>query len=276
MKQIKNILLFLTILFSLALFTACSREEGYGAGGGESLRKGSTSPLHSPIAQDETYQKVLGLNILLYPPPADDPKFDPFGKAHWEIDAKDFTAAVKNAFTGTMGEQAVYEPKVDALQNLPLVNKIKETIYGGKAIQVGWIYGNNANLDYMEFNNATVTLIPVYNMVLFVATKNDLDQSTFHLSVSKTSLFYIPADAVIELFPDTLHSPPIRVSNVTGQLTVVIVPEGVGIGSASKGSGIDQALYTQNRWLLGFPDNKMGFFAGLDGTNININAIDGK
>jgi hypothetical protein len=279
-KKMKKMLLSLTILLVLGMFTACNRGEGgqagYGAGGGESLRKGSTSPLHSPIAQDETYQKLLGLNIILYPPPVDDPKFDAYGKAHWDIDAKDFTAAVTKAFTGTMGEEAVYEPKVDALQNLPLVDQIKQTIYEGKAVRVGWVYGNNANLDYMEFNGARVTLIPVYNTVVFVAAKTDLDQSTFKLSVGKTSLFYLPAGSVVELLPDTLHSAPIRVANATGQLTVVIVPEGVGVGSASKGSGIDQALFAPGRWLFGFPDNKAGFFAGLDGTNTNINAVDAK
>jgi hypothetical protein len=136
------------------------------------------------------------------------------------------------------------------------------------------MYGNNANLDYMELNTGPVTLIPVYNTVVFVAGKGDLDQSTFKLSVGKTSLFYLPADSVVELLPDTLHSPAIRVANATGELTVVIVPEGVGVGSASKGSGIDQALMASGRWVFSFPDNKDGFFAGLDGTNTNINAVD--
>lgn len=274
----KKTLQAVVILLALGALSACNRgeggQEGYGAGGGQSLRKGSTSPLHSAIAQDETYQKVLGLNIILYPPPVDDPKFDPYGKAHWDIDAKDFTAAVKKAFTGKMGDQAVYEPKVDALQNLPLVAQIKDAVYGGKAVQVGWVYGNNANLDYMEFNGAPVTLIPVYNTVVFMAAKTDLDQSTFKLSVGKTALFYLPGDSVVELLPDTLHSAPIRIANATGQLTVVIVPEGVGVGSASKGSGIDQALFAPGRWIFGFADNKAGYFAGLDGTNTNINAID--
>jgi hypothetical protein len=112
--------------------------------------------LHSAIAQDATYQKLLGLNIILYPPPVDDPKFDPYGKAHWDIDAKDFTAAVKTAFTGTMGAGAVYEPKVDALQSLPLVSQVQQTIFGGKPVQGGWVYGDNANLDDMELNGATL------------------------------------------------------------------------------------------------------------------------
>jgi hypothetical protein len=232
--------------------------------------------LHSPIAQDHTYQALLGLNIILYPPPVDDPKFDPYGKGHWDIDAKDFAAAVTKAFTGTMGTDVAYQPKVDALQNLPLVAQIQQSIYAGKSVQVGWMYGNNANMDFMELNNAPVTLIPVYNAVVFMAHKSDLDPTTFKLAVSKTQLFYLPANAVIELAPDTVHSPAIRVANATGELTVVIVPAGVGVGSATKGSGIDQALFAPGRWVFGFSGNKAGYFAGLDGNNININAVDAK
>lgn len=278
MKKTLASLVFLFVLGTLAACGGGSKgpEVSYGAGGGQSLRTGSTSPLHSAIAQDATYQKLLGLNIILYPPPVDDPKFDPYGKAHWDIDAKDFTAAVKTAFTGTMGAEAVYEPKVDALQNLPLVSQIQQTIFGGKAVQVGWVYGDNANLDDMELNGAPVTLIPVYNAVVFMANKTDLDQATFKLAVSKTQLFYLPANSVVELSPDILHSPPIRVADATGELTVVIVPAGVGGGSAAKGSGIDQALFAPGRWIFGFSDNKAGYFAGLDGTNTNINSVDAK
>lgn len=274
----KRIATILGVLVTMLALTACGRGEGgaagYGAGGGQSLREGSTSPLHSSIAQDETYQQLLGMNIILYPPPIDDPKFGLFGKAHWELDASAFTQAAQAAFRGEMGEQVVYEPMVKALQDHPFVEQIKQTIYAGQAVQVGWAYGKNANLDFMETNGVTVTVIPVYNAVYFIGGKADVDTTTWLYPVEKAQAFYFPANSVTELQPDTLRSAPIRVSDEVGQLTIVVVPEGVALGTASAGEGFDQALAAANRWVLAFPDNSFGFFAGLDGSNININSVD--
>ena len=106
--------LLLISLITIGLLVACGRgEEGYGAGGGQSLREGSTAPYHSPIAQDETYQTVLGLNILLYPAPVDEASFDAYGAPYWELDASEFTQAMVDSFDGELSDDAVYEP-IDA------------------------------------------------------------------------------------------------------------------------------------------------------------------
>jgi hypothetical protein len=274
----KRIAIVLVVLATLLTLAACDRGEGgaagYGAGGGQSLREGSTSPLHSSIAQDQTYQQLLGMNIILYPPPIDDPKFDLYGKAHWDMDPSEFTQAALAAFSGEMGDQAVYEPKVDALQGHAFVEQIKQTIYGGADVQVGWAYGKNANLDFMETNGATVTVIPVFNTVYFLGSKADVDPTTWMYPASKAKAFFFPANAVTELLPDTMRSAPIRVADETGQLTIVIVPAGTALEAAAAGTGFDQALVAANRWVLSFAGNPFGFFAGLDGSNVNINAVD--
>lgn len=273
----KKTLIILLVLTSIAALTACSRGEGgaagYGAGGGQSLREGSTSPLHSPIAQDQTYQTLLGLNILLYPPPVDDPKFEAYGAAYWELDPTEFVAAMRGAFTGEMGAEPVYEPQVPALQDQPLVAQISETIYGGEPVQVGWIYGNNDAFSYLEFNGVTVTLVTAENAVLFVGERASLDESTWTFDSKSARGFYVPANTVLALKPETLRSAPIRVANATGQLTAVIVPEGVALEAASPGDGIDQALVANDRWVFAF-EGVEGFYAGLTGSPTTINPVD--
>jgi hypothetical protein len=276
-KKMKKSLIYL-VLAALIGLTACSRGEGgaagYGAGGGQSLRQGSTSPYHSPIAQDQTYQKLLGLNILLYPPPIDDPKFEPLGVAHWELDASGFTQAMKDSFQGQMGDQAVYEPKVDALQNQPLVAQIQDTIYGGAPVQVGWIYGDNANLDLVEYNGVTVTLVTADNAVIFAGDKANLDTTSWNYDVKNLTAFYIPANTVVAFKPETLRSNPLRVSKATGQLTAVITPVGVGIDPTTPGSGMDQALVAKDRWVFAIPGLSGGYFEGLTGGTKSINPVD--
>jgi len=277
-NKMKKTLIRLILFIILLMLTACGRGEGgaagYGAGGGKSLREGSTSPLHSPIAQDETYQKLLGLNILLYPPPVDDPKFDEFGAAYWELDPTDFVQAMRAEFNGQLGDQAEYVPQVEALQDHPLVAQIQETIYNGAPVQVGWVYGNNANLDYLELNEATVTLITAENALFFVGSKANLDTTAWTFDVKNALAFYIPANAVVSLNPETLHSAPIRVSNDTGMLTAVIVPEGLGIEPAPPGQGMDKALVSEGRWIFAFPGLNDGYYEGLTGKNNSIVSVD--
>lgn len=277
----RSLLLGVTLALLLAaglLLAGCDRGEGgaagYGAGGGQSLREGSTAPYHSSIAQNQTYQQLLGLNILLYPAPADDPKFEPFGKVRWELDATEFAQSLKAAFTGQKGEQAAYEPAVAALQDLPLVAQIQETIYDGQPVQVGWTYGNNASLDLMEYNGVTVTLVTADPVVLFVGGKDKVDGTAGTFNTSDAVAIYIPENSVVELGPNTLRSMPVRVLDATGQLTAVIVPQGVGIEAAQAGQGMDQALVAKDRWVFSLPETPGGYFAGLKGSNIRIESAD--
>jgi hypothetical protein len=269
----KRLPLLLIALIVIGLATACgSRESGLGAGGGQSLREGSTAPYHSPIAQDETYQTVLGLNILLYPAPVDEPSFEPLGAPHWELDPAEFTELMRTSFTAALGEKAVYEPVVEALQDHPFIEQVQETIFGGEPVQVGWTYGNNSLLDTLQYHGVTVVLVFAEDAVLFAGPKDKFDQATGTFATSNAKAFYVPANAVIELKPGTLYSMPVRVIKSAGQLTAIILPQGTGLEPASPGSGFDQGLVANNLWIFGFPDS--GFYAGLTGNNIAIEAAD--
>jgi hypothetical protein len=222
----KRTLTLVSLIAILALVACNGGGEGLGAGGGQSLREGSTAPYHSPIAQDETYQTVLGLNILLYPAPIDEDSFAAFGTTHWELDSSQFTQAMLDAFDGQMGEEAVYEPVVDSLQDDPFVAQVQDVIYGGEPVQVGWIYGNNSNLELMYHSTVSATLVPAYNIILFTGSTADVDAASGTLDSKDANGYFSPPGAVIEMGPDSLFSIPIRAIKQVGQLTAVIVPQG--------------------------------------------------
>ncbi len=231
--KMKRILLLIALL-TIGALAACGRgEEGYGAGGGQSLREGSTAPYHSPIAQDETYQTVLGLNILLYPAPVDEPSFDSFGASHWELDPSEFTQAMLDAFDGELGEEVVYEAEVGALQDHPFIAQVQDAIYEGEPVQVGWVYSNNGDLEIMHNNAVSVTLIPANDVVIFVGASSDIDEAAGAFATKDASAYYTPHNSVIEVGPETLYSFPARVIKESGQLTAIIVPEGVELEQVS-------------------------------------------
>lgn len=271
----RKIVHFLILILSLVVVvSACGGSEGLGAGGGQSLREGSTSPYHSDIAQDETYQTLLGLNILLYPAPVDDPKFDSYGKLHWDVDPTGFVSAMQENFDGTMSETAVYEPVVEELQDHPFVKEIQDLVYGGEPVQVGWVYGLNDSLDQLEYNGVTVTLVPANDSVIFLGAKDKLNTTDWTFASKDTQAFFVPDHVIVELLPDTLRSLPITANSQEGYLVAVITPAGVGLEDPAPGEGIDQALVSNNRWIFAFPDNPGGYFAGLTGSNTSIEPAD--
>lgn len=274
----KKAALFILVVMLVGLLTACGRggngEPEYGAGGGQSLREGSTSPYHSNIAQDETYQTLLGLNILLYPAPVDDPKFETFGALHWEMDPTEFVAAMEENFSGQMGESPVYEPVVAQLQDHPFVAEVQEAVFGGEPVQVGWIYGRNGTMDFLEFNDANVVLIPANDVVLFAGSEDKLDQTEWTYATKDTQAFFVPDHVIVELFPTTLRSAPVRVIEETGYLAAVITPAGIATEEATPGQGMDQALVANSRWVFAFPETEGNYYAGLTGDNTAIEPAD--
>jgi hypothetical protein len=169
---------------------------------------------------------VLGLNILLYPAPVDEDSFTAFGAPHWELDPSAFTEAMRDGFSGLMSEESVYEPIVESLQDDPFVAQVQDVIYGGDPVQVGWIFGNNGDLELMYHTTVSVTLVTAYDVVLFAGADSDLDAAAGTLDSKAATGYFSPPNSVIEMGPGSLFSVPIRAIKESGQLTAVIVPEG--------------------------------------------------
>ncbi|MGD2078630.1 MAG: DUF4867 family protein [Chloroflexota bacterium] len=222
----KRTLALLSLITIIALTACGGGEEGLGAGGGQSLREGSTALYHSPIAQDETYQTILGLNILLYPAPVDEESFTTYGAPHWELDPSEFTQTMLDAFNGEMSEESNYEPVVESLQDDPFIAQIQEAVYDGEPVQVGWVYGNTGDLEIMYHTTVSATLIPARDVMLFAGADSDLDAASGAIDSKDTTPYFTPSNSVIEMGPGSLFSVPIRAIKESGQLTAVIIPEG--------------------------------------------------
>jgi hypothetical protein len=167
---------------------------------------------------------VLGLNILLYPAPVDEETFAEYGSPHWELDPSEFTEAALEAFDGEMGEESVYEPVVETLQDEPFIAQVQDAIYDGEPVQVGWVYGNTGDLELLYHTTVSTTLIPANDIMLFVGSENDATGGS--IDSKNTNAYFTPHNSVIEMAPGSLFSTPIRAIKESGQLTMVIVPQG--------------------------------------------------
>jgi len=236
----KRTLVLLSLITIITLVACGGGEEGLGAGGGQSLREGSTALYHSPIAQNETYQTILGLNILLYPAPVDEESFTTYGTPRWDLDSSEFAQAMLDTFDGELGQESVYEPAVESLQDDPFIAQIRDVIYNGEPVQVGWIYGNTGDLELMYHTAVSTTLVPANDVMLFAGVDSDIDASSGAIDSKNTSPYFTPHNSVIEIGPNSLFSIPIRAIKESGQLTAVILPQGAALEPVSlSGSSVN-------------------------------------
>ena len=63
--------------------------------------------------------------------------------------------------------------------------------------------------------------------MLFAGSDGDLDAAAGTIDSKNTNPYFTPHNSVIEMGPGSLFSIPVRAIKESGQLTVVIVPQGV-------------------------------------------------
>jgi hypothetical protein len=85
----------------------------------------------------------------------------------------------------------------------------------------------------MHNNPVSVTLIPANDVVIFVGASSDIDETAGTLASKDANGYFTPQNSVIEVGPETLYSFPARVIKESGQLTAIIVPEGVELEQVS-------------------------------------------
>jgi len=59
------------------------------------------------------------------------------------------------------------------------------------------------SLGFLEYDDATVTLISAEPVILFVGEKDKIDTEKWTYSTKDAEGFYIPENSVIELYPGT-------------------------------------------------------------------------
>lgn len=211
------------------------------------------------------------MNIL----PITDVAFRKYGRVVDNVDFTELVAAMKQT---PLPEGVIYEPSVEALEALPVMQELKTKTYGEMPIQIGFCNGHNVLLNAVEYHRSSEINVAATDAVLLLGCQQDVE-ADFTYDTDKMEAFLVPAGTAVELYATTLHYAPCSVDGKGFQVAIVL-PRGTNYsleGSHAfvengKVSDEDALLAATNKWLIGHAEGGLeeGCFLGLKGRNLNV------
>ena len=217
----------------------------------------------------ENLQKVNKIPIL----PIHDKSFKIYGNVLSGYDFNTLCSAVKKEIA-IPKEGTDYVAELPCLENLAVSKKIKECIFGGMDIQVGYCCGQNSRLNGLEYHKGNEIIVAVTPMVLLLASITDI-QDFSKIDSNTVKAFYVEENEAVELHGTTLHFAPCKAVE-SGFLAVIILPKGTNLPldyAELQSENEAKLLWMKNKWLIVHPESAeadAGAFVGILGDNIEI------
>lgn len=199
-------------------------------------------------------------------PTIHDPAFRKYGKVltHTFPDLVDYLAKETN-----IPEKGnIYVASDPNFENQDSFDFMRDQVYGGQPIQMGYCNGKNDKLNALEFHKGSETNIAATDFVLILGDVRDIEGETYQ--TSKTEAFLIKKCDVFEVYETTLHFSPCKVDECGFKCGVILL-KGTNTELEFKREGM---LFMKNKWILVHPENeKLGsknLPGKLVGENIRI------
>ncbi len=169
----------------------------------------------------------------------------------------------------------IYEPGDAQLEALPVYTDLKDRVYGGMPIQIGYCNGSNTKLNCLEYHRDSEVDIAADDVVLLVGEEQEIENGLF--DTSKVEAFLCPKGTAVELYATTLHYAPCEAKVGAGFRVIIVLPKGTNTEKPCYEplSEEDRWMTARNKWLLAHPDSSEagnGAHIGLVGINIDIAA----
>ncbi len=168
----------------------------------------------------------------------------------------------------------VYVPSVHKMEKTEICEGIRDVVYGGMPIQIGYCNGKNSTYNGFEYHKGSEINIAVNDFVLVLGHTWEIEYNKYYVGNEK--LFFVPEGTAIEMFQTTLHLSPCKVTQ-EGFRDIVILPKGTNTPLEKKiknPKGEEVLLLQKNKWVLAHKDRepliKQGAYPGLIGENKEV------
>jgi len=210
---------------------------------------------------------IRNLNKDLKIREVEDLEFNQYGKVLSEFD---FSELIKYAEENIEipKEGNLYSASVEKIENVEVIKKLKDCIYGTLEIEAGECTGQNTGLTGVEYHQGSEVTIAVTDCILIIGKLQDMEGNTY--DSSKTEIFYLKKGQAVELYGTTLHYTPCKV-NETGFMTIVVLLRGTNSPIEKTECDI---LTKKNKYFITHLSQtekvNSGAYPGLIGDLINI------
>lgn len=164
-----------------------------------------------------------------------------------------------------------YVASVPEMESGEIFNRIKDGLYGGMPIEIGYCNGKNSTYNGFEYHKGSEINVAVTDFMLVLGHTWQIKDNKFFVGNEK--VFYVPEGVAIEMYQTTLHLSPCKVRE-SGFMDVVILPKGTNTpldGKTQNPTGEDELLLMKNKWVIAHKDReplvKQGAHVGLIGEN---------
>ena len=200
-----------------------------------------------------------------------DPAFAPYGRLISGLEAAPLLEALRTTDKPEAG--VAYVPSCPALEETDAFPALRDGVYGGMPIQIGYCNGTNTRLNCLEYHRDSEINIPADDMVFLVARQQELEGG--RIPAARVEAFRAPAGAVVELYATTLHYAPCDAAKGAGFRVAVVLPRGTNTQRPEGGpyTPEDKLLWARNKWLVAHADTdeaRQGAFVGILGENPDI------
>lgn len=200
-----------------------------------------------------------------------DPEFRPYGRVLAGYDTAPIVEALKTKTP--LPEGVAYVPSEPALEALDAFSWMRDNVYGGMPVELGWCNGHNTRLNCLEYHRDSEINLGTEDFILLLALESEIENGV--LDTARVRAFRCPAGVMIEVYATTLHYAPCHVDEAEGFRVVVVLPKGTNDAKPSIApvNEEDKRLWARNKWLLAHAESteaSQGAPVGLSGVNIDI------
>ena len=188
------------------------------------------------------------------------------------VEGYDFTALVRymEEKTGIPENGNIYVASVEEMEQFPVMGSIRNRIYGGMPIQIGYCNGRNTTYNGFEYHKGSEINIAVTDFMLCLGHVWDIRDNTY--DIRDVQVFFVPKGTAIEMYQTTLHLSPCRVTD-EGFRGIVILPRGTNtpLEKEAPVEAEGKLLLQKNKWVIAHPERKplmdQGAVGGVIGPN---------
>jgi hypothetical protein len=203
----------------------------------------------------------------------EDEHFKTYGRV---LKGYDFSELIQymEAHTEIPKEGNVYFPSIMEMEEMDIYKEIRDNLYGGMDIQIGYCNGVNSTMNGFEYHRGCEVNIAVTDQAFFLGHTWDLEGNCY--KQEKAEIFFAKKGQAMVMHETTLHLSPCKVED-TGFKTIVILLRGTNTTlekTVRKREEGDTLLLMKNKWILSHKDReplmKRGAFPGLLGVNTEL------
>lgn len=202
--------------------------------------------------------------------PVTGPEFATYGRMVTGYDVSKICAYMEGK-TEIPENGNIYIPSVPEMEQERVFQEIKENLYGGMDIQIGYCNGRNTTYNGFEYHKGSEINIAVTDFMLVLGHTWDIKDNTYQ--AEDAQVFFVEKGMAVEMYQTTLHLSPCRVTD-GGFKDIVVLPRGTNTPLKSekkRNEPENQLLLQTNKWVIAHPERepliRQGAWPGLKGDN---------